>query len=123
VLQLLVPSSSDPSPTVAVTLVYFVVLPGYITWLLLSSRLENHRMSQMLKATVVGSMILWTGVLVLALGGLIQPIHQSVSVGNSAAYSTNYAAVIIVLVGELSLFVGQLATEGAYRLVWGRRRL
>ncbi len=123
VLQLLVLPSSDPLPSIAVTLVYFVVLPGYVTWLLISSRLENHDMGQMLKATAVGSLILWTGVFLLALRGLIQPIRQSVSVGNSAAYSTNYAAVIIVLVAELSLFVGQLTTEGAYRLVWGKRRV
>ncbi len=122
-LQILVPPSSDPPPSIAVTLVYFVVLPGFITWLLISSRLENHHVLQLLKGAIVGSAILWAGVLLFAAQGLVPPLHRSASVGNSASYSTNYAAVFIILVAELSLFVGQLASEGAYRLVSWKRRL
>ncbi len=122
-LQLLVPPSSDPPPSIAVTLVYFMVLPGYTTWLLISSRLENHHVDQMLKGAIVGSAILWAGVLLFAAQGLVPPLHRSASVGNSASYSTNYAAVFIILVAELSLFVGQLASEGAYRLVSWKRRM
>ncbi len=94
--------------TVPAVLVYLVVLPGYITWLLVSLRAETHRVDELLKATIIATLILWTGGLLLITRGLLP--------------TTNEFAFTILL-GELSLFVGQLASEGAYRLVWWKRRM
>jgi hypothetical protein len=91
--------------------VYFLILPGLLTWLVMALRQGDHTSGDVLKAAIGATGLLWVGGLVLA--GIIAFL-----LGAAPGFLGVYRLVVgNSLLVTLFLFVGIIAIEGAYRLI------
>jgi hypothetical protein len=91
--------------------VYFLILPGLLTWLVMALRQGDHTSGDVLKAAIGATGLLWVGGLVLA--GIIAFL-----LGAAPGFLEVYRLVVgNSLLVTLFLFVGIIAIEGAYRLI------
>src|SRR6266487_275985 len=91
--------------------VYFLILPGLLTWLVIALRRGDHTSGDVLKAAIGATGLLWVGGLVLA--GIV-----SFPLGAAPGFLGVYRLVVgNSLLVTLFLFVGIIAIEGAYRLI------
>jgi hypothetical protein len=91
--------------------VYFLILPGLLTWLVMALRQGDHTSGDVLKAAIGATGLLWVGGLVLA--GIVAFL-----LGAAPGFLGVYRLVVgNSLLVTLFLFVGIIAIEGAYRLI------
>ena len=91
--------------------VYFLILPGLLTWLVMALRRGDHTSGDVLKAAIGATGLLWVGGLVLA--GIVAFL-----LGAAPGFLGVYRLVVgNSLLVTLFLFVGIIAIEGAYRLI------
>ena len=91
--------------------VYFLILPGLLTWLVMALRRGDHTSGDVLKAAIGATGLLWVGGLVLA--GIVAFL-LGVAPGFLGVYRLVVGNSLLV---TLFLFVGIIAIEGAYRLI------
>jgi hypothetical protein len=88
--------------------VYFFILPGLLTWLVMALRQGDHTSGDVLKAAIGATGLLWVGGLVLI----------AFLLGAAPGFLGVYRLVVgNSLLVTLFLFVGIIAIEGAYRLI------
>ena len=91
--------------------VYFLILPGLLTWLVMALRQGDHTSGDVLKAAIGATGLLWVGGLVLA---SIVAFLLGAAPGFLGVYRLVVGNSLLV---TLFLFVGIIAIEGAYRLI------
>src|SRR6266567_1449423 len=91
--------------------VYFVILPGFLTWLAMILRQGDHTSDDVLKAAIGATALLW-------IAGLVLTVIVVFLLGAAPGFIGVYQLVIgSSLFVTVFLFVGIIAIEGAYRLV------